>query len=53
MIEYNGIGIAAPQIGILKQVCTVFIPEYSQRYGKINPFPYTVVINPKITVLSE
>lgn len=53
MIQYKGLGIAAPQIGISKQICLIEVPEYNARYGKLKPVPYTVVINPKITVLSE
>ncbi len=53
MIQYKGLGIAAPQIGISKRVCLIEVPEYNARYGKLKPVPYTVVINPTITVLSD
>ena len=49
----KGLGIAAPQINVPKQVFIVEVPEYNERYGKLIPFPKTVVINPKITVLDE
>ena len=49
----NGLGIAAPQIGVAKQLCLVEIPEFSPRYGKLVSFPFTIVINPKITILDE
>jgi peptide deformylase len=33
MIERNGLGIAAPQIGVSKQICILEIPKYNPRYG--------------------
>ena len=47
----DGLGIAAPQINVSKQVFIVEIPEFNPRYGKLHPFPKLVAINPKITVL--
>lgn len=47
----NAIGIAAPQVGSLKRIFLVEVlsdtPSYRPRY------PLTIVINPKITFLSE
>ena len=49
----NGLGIAAPQVGISLKICIVEVPEFSPRYGKLTPFPQSVVINPVITPLTE
>lgn len=53
MVDSKGLGIAAPQIGISKQVCIIEVPEYNERYGKLTPFPRSVLINPIITPLTE
>lgn len=53
MISYNGIGIAAPQIGVSKQICIISISADNPRYGKLMPFAKTIIINPKLTVLDE
>lgn len=53
MEKENGLGIAAPQIGVSLQVCLIQIPDNNPRYGKLVPFPFTIVINPKITILDE
>jgi peptide deformylase len=55
----EGIGIAAPQIGISKQVAIVGVPKENPRYPEVEEdeedfgFDILVVINPKITVLDE
>lgn len=49
----KGIGIAAPQIGVSKQVAIVGIPEGSERYPQSESSPLIVVINPVITVLDD
>ncbi len=53
MAAEDGIGIAAPQIGISKQVALVGVPEDSERYPDANETPLYVVINPKIKFLDE
>jgi peptide deformylase len=53
MIYEKGLGIAAPQIGVSKQICILQIPEYNERYGKLTAFPLSIIINPVITVLDE
>jgi peptide deformylase len=53
MEHHKGLGIAASQIGVTKQICLIQIPEFSERYGKLSPYPFSVVINPVITVLDE
>ena len=52
MHAYNGVGIAAPQIGVNLQV-VIFGFESSPRYPDAVPVPQTILINPVITPLSE
>ena len=52
MSHYGGIGIAAPQIGVSKQVCLIEL-EGLNRYGQEINLPLTVFINPHIKVLSH
>lgn len=52
MIECNGVGIAAPQIGVNLQV-VIFGFEHSKRYPKEEPIPFTVLINPTVEILSD
>ena len=52
MYAYSGAGLAAPQIGILQRV-VIFGIEKNERYPDVEPVPETVLINPKIEVLSE
>ncbi len=49
MYKYDGIGIAAPQIGILKQIL-IYDIEYIEENGKKNPI---TLINPVITKYSK
>ena len=51
MKHYGGIGIAAPQIGVSKQVCVIELMGIN-RYGQEINLPFTVFINPVIEVLS-
>ena len=48
----NGAGIAAPQIGVNLKIFVVEIAD-NPRYPYKPNFPLTVIINPKITPLSE
>jgi peptide deformylase len=48
----DGAGLAAPQIGVDLQV-VIFGVESNPRYPKAEPVPFTVLINPVLTVLSE
>ena len=52
MKDSGGVGLAAPQIGVEQQII-VFGFEKSDRYPGQLPVPMTVLINPKITVLSN
>lgn len=53
----DGIGIAAPQIGVSKQVAIVGVPKDNPRYPEVEEedpevdFDILVVINPTITVI--
>jgi len=49
----GGIGIAAPQINISKQICLIELPKDSKRYGPLPESPLFIIINPKITYLTE
>lgn len=48
MIEYDGAGLAAPQVHVPKQV-VVFEVDDNPRYPNAADVPLTVLINPKIT----
>jgi peptide deformylase len=52
MAAANGAGLAAPQIGVLLQV-VIFGVESNPRYPDAEPVPYTELINPVLTALSE
>ncbi|MBC7427997.1 MAG: peptide deformylase [Bacteriovorax sp.] len=49
----GGIGIAAPQINISKQVTLIELPDDSDRYGELDGTPLMVIINPVIKYLTE
>lgn len=54
MHQQEGIGIAAPQIDVSKQVCLICLPEESRRYDtKGLSHELYIVINPKIKVLDN
>lgn len=48
----GGIGIAAPQIGYAKQIM-MFGFEQSERYPDEDSIPFTILINPTMTPLTE
>ena len=52
MKHYGGIGIAAPQIGIDKQVAIIELMGFN-RYGEEVNLPLTAFINPKIEFLTS
>lgn len=52
MDALNGAGLAAPQIGVGLQV-VIFGVGANPRYPDAEPVPYTVLINPKLTALSD
>jgi len=47
-LEGNGVGIAAPQVGINKRVIVVHVDPSNPRYPGRPAFPLTVIINPRI-----
>jgi len=52
MAAKNGAGLAAPQIGVALQV-VVFGVESSPRYPDAEAVPYTELVNPVLTPLSD
>ena len=52
MQEYNGAGLAAPQIGVGLQV-VVFGIDHNPRYPDAEAVPQTVLINPVLTPLGN
>ena len=52
MAARNGAGLAAPQIGVLQQV-VIFGFEKSDRYPDAEAVPYTELVNPVLTALSD
>src|SRR3970040_799404 len=52
MREYNGAGLAAPQVHVLKQICVIEVNE-NPRYPEAPAIPLTVLINPVLSPLSE
>ena len=51
MSAYEGAGLAAPQIGVPKQIIIFGVP--TPRYPNETDVPETVLINPEITVLTD
>ena len=49
----GGIGLAAPQIGISKQLAIIKLSEESDRYPDMEDSESFVIFNPKISVLDE
>ena len=52
MDDYDGAGLAAPQIGVSQRV-VIFGVEANPRYPDAEQVPMTVLINPEITVKTE
>ncbi len=52
MHEYDGVGLAAPQVHVNQQIAVIEVKE-NQRYPKEAPVPLTVLINPRILRKSE
>ncbi len=49
----GGIGIAAPQINISKQVTLIELPANSERYGTLHSCPLYIIINPEIKIIDS
>lgn len=52
MESLNGAGLAAPQIGVSLQV-VIFGFKKNQRYPNADEVPFTVLMNPQVTPLSD
>lgn len=52
MRHLSGAGLAAPQIGVSARV-VIFELKDNPRYPHLKPIPYTVLVNPVLTVLDE
>ena len=52
MREYDGVGLAAPQVHVSKQVAVIEVHE-NRRYPGEKPIPLTVLINPRILSASK
>lgn len=52
MRHYEGVGLAAPQIGILSRI-VIFGFTNNPRYPTANAVPETILINPQIDILSD
>ena len=47
-IKNDGVGIAAPQVGVNKRIIVVHVDPKNPRYEGKKPFALTIIINPKI-----
>src|SRR5437867_10667357 len=52
MREYNGAGLAAPQVHVRKQICVIEV-QGNPRYPEAPAIPLTVLINPVVTSITE
>ena len=52
MAAKNGAGLAAPQIGVSRRV-VIFGVQKNSRYPDAEEVPFTVLVNPKITLLTR
>ena len=52
MREYDGVGLAAPQVHVSKQVAVIEVDE-NRRYPGEKAIPLTILINPKILSVSK
>ncbi len=52
MAALNGAGLAAPQIGVSQRV-VIFGVEQNPRYPDAEEVPFTVLVNPKLTMLTR
>lgn len=52
MREYNGVGLAAPQVHLPLRVAVLEV-ERHPRYSEMPPVPLTFLINPQIEILER
>ena len=53
MYNANGLGLAAPQIGISKQLAVIKLESDSERYENLNDSEEFIIFNPILTYLNE
>ena len=53
MYPYDGIGLAAPQIGLSRQLAVIHLEEDSERYPELVESKKFIIFNPSISVLDE
>ena len=53
MYAYEGIGLAAPQIGLSRQLAVIHLEEDSERYPELVESKKFIIFNPSISVLDE
>ncbi len=51
--DEGGIGLAAPQIGVLKQVVIIKVPPESSDYPESEETPTIILFNPEIVILDK
>jgi peptide deformylase len=52
MAEYDGAGLAAPQVHVSRRI-VIYGVEHNPRYPDAEPVPLTVLVNPRVTPLTE
>ena len=52
MAAKSGAGLAAPQIGVLQRV-VIFGVDHNPRYPDAEVVPFTVLVNPKLVMLTR
>ena len=52
MREYDGVGLAAPQVHVSQQIAVIEVSD-NRRYPGEKPIPLTVLINPRILSVSK
>ena len=52
MVEYDGAGLAAPQVHVSKRV-VIYGVDHNPRYPHAEPVPLTALVNPRITPLTQ
>lgn len=52
-LKNDGVGIAAPQVGVNKRIIVIIIDPKNPRYENKTPFPLTIIINPQVVNSSK
>lgn len=53
MRDYEGVGIAAPQVGVSLRIFVMEVSQHNSRYPGKEGYPLTVFVNPTLTPLDE